>query len=119
MKDRKSQFEDLARHIRSKSQQDALIWTPSNYINSYQTPLGNGVVLITHNEDEVSYGNEPIPEFCLAFINERGETIHSIEAFTKSDPQYELLKDIYYSAYDSYMRTDETYRSMMDAIMKL
>ena len=117
MKERKEQFEKLAEIIKSKSQNDALEWTPSNYSNSYQTPLGNGEILITYN-DPVEYGNAPIPEFCLAFINKKGETIHSINAYISTDPEYEMLRDIYDAAYDSYMRTDETYRSMMDDIIK-
>lgn len=117
MNDRKQQFEKLAELIRSKSQNDALVWTPSNYLNSYQTPLGNGEVLINYN-DPTEYGNAPIPEYCLAFINKKGETVYSINAFINSDPEYKLLRDIYDAAYDSYMRTDETYRSMMDDIIQ-
>lgn len=118
MKDRKTQFENLAKLIRSKSLQYSLDWSPSNYANSYQSTLGNGTILITYNEETDGYNGEQIPEFTLSFINERGETIHAINTFLKSDSQYELLKDIYESAYDSYMKTDDTYRSMMDAIMK-
>ncbi|MDE5886081.1 MAG: hypothetical protein K2H46_00675 [Muribaculaceae bacterium] len=117
MNNRKSQFEQLARMIKSKSQQKALEWSASNYANAYQSPLGKGVILITHNEDEGSYGTDPIPVYSLAFINELGVTFHTIDAYLSSDPQYEMLKDIYESAYDSYMRTDDTYNSMMSDIL--
>lgn len=115
MKDRKEQFEKLAGIIRTKSIQDALIWSPSNYVNSYQTTLGIGEVLITFNEEEPEYG-DPIPEYSLSFINERGETIYSIDAYLSSDKEYDMLKDIYESAHDSYMRTEDTLKSMFDDI---
>ena len=118
MKDRKTQFESLADIIRSKSLQYSLDWSPSNYANFYQTALGNGVILISFSEDDVDFNGERVPELSLSFINERGQTVHTIAAYTQFDAEYEMLKDIYESAYDSYMKTDETYRSMMDAIMK-
>lgn len=118
MKDRKNQFENLANLIRSKSLQHSLEWTPSNYANSYQSDLGNGVILISFSEEEYDINGVQIPVFTLAFINERGNTFHTIAVYSSSDEKFEMLKDIYDSAYDSYMKTDETYRSMMDAIMK-
>lgn len=117
MDNRKSQFEHLAKIIKSKSQQQVLEWSASNYANAYQSPLGKGVIMITHNQEDGGYISEPIPEYSLAFINELGVTFHTIDAYLSSDEDYQMLKDIYESAYDSYMRTDETYKSMMEDII--
>lgn len=118
MINRESQFEHLARMIRNKSRQKVLEWGPSNYANSYQTSLGKGIVLITHNEEDGIYGSDPVPEYSLSFINSLGATIHSIHAILSSDNSYEMLKEIYDLASDYYLMTDETYQSMMDDIMK-
>lgn len=117
MDNRNLQFESLARMIKSKSTQQALDWSASNYANAYQTPLGTGIIMISHSEDNGYYGSEPIPQYSLAFINEFGVTFHTIDAYLSTDPEYEMLKEIYDSAYDSYMKTDETYKSMVRDIM--
>ncbi len=118
MNTRESQFEGLARLIKSKSLQKALEWVPSNYANTYQTQLGNGMILITNNSDDGIYRSEPSPDFSLSFINKRGATVHSINAYLPSDKNYAMLKEIYELAQDYFMMTDETYQSMMDDIMK-
>lgn len=118
MKDRTTQFESLANLIRSKSLQHSLEWMPSNYANSYQSDLGNGAIMISFNGEEYDIDGNPLPIFNLAFINELGKVFHTIAVYSTTDDKYEMLKDIYDSAYDSYMKTDETYRSMMDAIIK-
>ncbi len=115
-----NQYQLLADQIRFESRFNHLTWSPSNYLNTYQTPLGIGTIMIMYDEDaprEAANGY-PNPMYTLSFINERGETFHSLVAIDDADSNYELLKEIYESAHNSYMKIEETLKSMFDDIFK-
>lgn len=106
----------LAEEIRNKASR--LDWNPSNYSNSYELSLGTGHVVITNNNDLLTHNPLAVlPAYSLRFLNERGQTVHSIESDkTRADENKELLEDIYNKANNAYMQTEETLRSMLDDI---
>lgn len=111
------QYKWLATEIRLKSQQGLIPWSPSNYQDTYEASLGKGAIIITYNDLSEGYCEEH-PVYTLSFVNERGDVFHSMNAFSKDQlsPDYDLLKDIYEFAHRSYMKIDETLRSMFEDI---
>lgn len=112
-------FLDLAQRIYDKTKRNALNWTPGSTANSYQTPLGSGAVLIWYNTEEEQYPiNFNCPLVGLTFLNDRGETIGSVNSFDSTDSNYEMLNKIYSLAENNYMKIDETIKSMFDDLLK-
>lgn len=116
METKEDSYVQLAIEILAKSKRDLIAWGPSNYANTYQAPLGKGIIMITFDSDSPSYdpdGNQ-FPMLNLSFINARGETFHSLTAYDEKSTYYELLRNIYVQAHSSYMMIDDTFKSMMD-----
>ena len=111
------QYKKLTEEIRQKSKECLIAWTPSNYNDTYEATLGRGAILIEHNEPSEEYYPET-PVYSLSFLNERGEVFHSIKVFHEfvDTDKFQCLKDIYEYAYKSYMKIDETLKSMFEDI---
>lgn len=110
------QFIRLTEEILSKNKRNLISWSPSNYSSVYQAPLGKGVIMISFDEDGPHSNPEGnlYPIYSISFINERGEKFFSFGAIDEDDLYYELLKEIYQTAHSSYMKIDETLKSMFD-----
>lgn len=112
-------FLDLAQRIYDKTKRNALNWTPGSTANSYQTPLGSGAVLVWYNMQEEQYpADYDVPLVGLTFLNDRGENIGSVDCFDSTDTNYEILCQIYNLAENSYMKIDETIKSMYDDLLQ-
>lgn len=107
-------YRALAEEIRLKASR--LDWERSNYADSFEIELGLGTVIISNNEAQIS--NNPLfdlPLYSLRFLNERGETVYSIDSYGgEGDENRALLEDLYGQAFNTYMQTEDTYRSMID-----
>lgn len=107
-------YRSLAEDIRRKASR--LEWKRSNYDDSFELSLGKGTVIISNNEKILEEDFDAnIPLYSLQFLNGRGETITVIETDgSYVDENKPLLEDIYQQAFNTYMQTEETLRSMMD-----
>lgn len=103
----------LVNDIRDKSKKGLITWEPSSFSNSYQATLGNGAIVITHCDDAEIYDNDIPPTLSLSFLNERGDIFHEIKSYTIKDEGYQELDEIFQSAHNTYMKIDETLRSMI------
>lgn len=122
------QFKVLAEEIRIKSKENRLGWTPGNYTETYEAPLGSGEVTISKNqisEDENASLQLRVVNpwlYSLCFLNSRGEEIYSLITDYKDklngSSDYYLLSEIFECAHNSYMMTDETLKSMFEDIRK-
>lgn len=112
-----NQYRILAEEIRQKSSRGLIAWAPGNYQTTYTASLGRGAIMIAFNDQEDCYTETP-PLYSLFFLNERGETFHAINVYSRdeSNADYQRLKDIYDQAHNSYMKIDETLKSMFDDI---
>lgn len=113
------QYINLAEQILNKSKRNLISWNRGNYDDTYQTALGKGVIMISFDNKEPRFdpeGNQ-YPLYSLSFINEKGETFYSIYSVDKDDAYYDLLDKIYKQAHSSYMKIEETLKSMIDDLM--
>ncbi|MDE6338553.1 MAG: hypothetical protein K2K97_02050 [Muribaculaceae bacterium] len=111
-----STYYRLLKEIKEKSRRGMIAWSPSSYSATFQAPLGKGMITIMFDPElpatlPVDY--DP-PVATLSFLNERGETFNSINAFSTKDDYYTDLVEIYTSARNGYMKIDETVQSMFD-----
>lgn len=99
--------------IEEKSKMGLIGWIPSSNKSAYQTTLGKGSITVWKQTDD--YDENPLdwPIAYLNFINDRGEIFDSVSAY-EYDETYEQLCRIYLYAHNSYMKTDETLKSMLD-----
>lgn len=112
-------FLDLAQRIYDKTKRNSLNWIPGSTANSYQTPLGTGAVLVWFNTlDDQCSADYLMPLVGLTFLNDRGENIGTVNCFDLTDSNYELLNQIYNLAENSYMKIDETLKSMYDDLLQ-
>ncbi len=108
-------FLDLTKRIYDKTKHNLINWTPGSSLNSYQAVLGNGAILIWINEQYPEDYDKPL--IGLTFINDRGECIGTVNCYSSSDSDYEILNQIYSSAVNNYMKIDETIKSMYDDLL--
>lgn len=126
----REQFKKLAEEILKKSKQNLLPWHPGNYTGCYETGLGQGAVVILHNTLSTDFYGNPIddedspPTYSLSFLNQRGDSIGSLDTYIYEkanipslDAEFSLLKEIYETAHNSYMMTDETLKSMFEDLL--
>lgn len=115
---RNNEFLRLARLVREKTKRNAINWVPGSVVNSYQSSLGKGGILIIYDEEEFPLPDGSFnPLIQLSFLNERGDFIGSVNCETIKDENYELLKEIYDSAENTYKKIDETIKSMYDDLL--
>lgn len=112
-------FLDLAKRIHDKTKLNVLNWVPGSSANSYQTTIGSGAVLIWSNMPDEQYPADYVmPLVGLTFLNDRGENIGSVDCYDSTDSNYEMLCQIFNLAENSYMKIDETIKSMYDDLLQ-
>ena len=114
-----SQFIQLTYEILTKSRENLISWSPSNYASTYQAKLGKGIIMISYDSEVSRNDNDgnPCSIYSISFLNERGQTFYSFGVLDEDDIYFDILKEIYYCAHSSYMKIDETLKSMFDDIM--
>lgn len=99
---------ELARKIKAKSETGQINWSRASYIDTYEAPLGDGMVAISKSVMSNNVKNSQ-PSFNLAFKNNRGETFFNLRNMENADhPELlPLLSSIYGLAMGMQMRGHE------------
>ncbi len=106
-----NRIKELANRIKEETANKRLNWVASAYSNSFRLSLGKGMVVLDNNKN-----NPMLPIFAMTIYNEKNSPIDQLTADSSTDENYELLKQIYDLAENDYMKKDETYQSMFDAL---
>ncbi len=107
----------LAKKIKEETEKKALNWEKSTAFFSYRLSLGNGMIVIDWNPvRNMRPDGSQIPEYVLDVYNDRDIVIDSLSAEDSYDENYSLLKEIYDLAESYYLKKDDTYKSMFDAL---
>lgn len=109
-------YQTIIEKIRNNSSKGLISWTPGSYASTYYANIGNGSVSVFHDTepDPMLPVGFPSPIGVIKFMNSRGEEFKSFQVFYTTDEDYELIRDMYDIAHNSYMMIDETLRSMID-----
>ena len=101
----------LAKRIKQETQNKTLEWVKSSYANTYRLSLGSGMISL-----EKHFDMNNIPCYSFTVYNERNTAIDTLHADIDDTDNYNILKDIYELAEGLYLKTDETFNSMFDAL---
>lgn len=117
---KKEQFRKLAQEISTK--QKLMSWSPGGYEDTYCSPLGTGEISIAYNSqyESIEDLSPDTWEYSLTFFNSRGEVLERLITTRQEKDilfsDYKLLHDLYHTADNIYMMTDDTLKSMFDDI---
>lgn len=94
---------ELAKKIKAKSETGQINWSHASYVDTYEAPMGDGMVAISKSSDN---SQNPSESFTLAFKNNRGETFYNLRNIEHSNrPDLrQLLSSIYNLAVGMQMR---------------
>lgn len=102
---------ELAKRLKVETENKKINWAKSTYANSYRLSLGNGMVVLDYNPDKPM-----LPLFSFSILNENGTVVDSLAVNTNADENYKLMVNIFNLAENNYMKIDETFKSMFDAL---
>lgn len=90
-----ARYIELAKKIKAKSETRQINWSHASYVDTYEAPVGDGMVAISKSSSPDS--NNASEAFTLAFKNNRGETFYNLRNLEHTNhPELKsLLSSIY------------------------
>lgn len=101
----------LAKRILEETENKRINWVRSTNAYSYRVSLGSGMIVLESNPDSNIF-----PKYKLSIFNDNNIELDSLEIMNSTNENYSLLKKIYELAENNYLKKDETYESMFDAL---
>ena len=103
----------LATRIKEETEINKLNWVKSSSANAYRLSLGSGMILLDYHPA----GFEPA-YYQFTVHNDRNTPIDSLVAYDNENDKdnFHLLENIYNLAENFFLKIDETYQSMFNAL---
>ena len=101
----------LAKRIKDETGKKLLNWEQSIHANSYRLSLGKGMVVIDLNSSI-----QNLPYYSFSVYNERNMPIDTLTADAGNPEYFNLLKELFEKVRGLFLKRDETYESMFDAL---
>lgn len=101
----------LAKRIKEETMKNKLFWVRSSDPNTYRLSLGSGLIMLSFDPSRII-----TPYYTFSVYNEKNTVIDEIKATPNEQDNWNLLKEIYERAESSFLKKDETYKSMFDAL---
>ena len=105
-----NRIKDLVYKVKRETENKKLEWVKSSYPNSYRLSLGSGMIVLDYTLTDIDQSL-----YTFSVFNDRNIIIDSITV-VNSDDMFDELKQLYALAENRYLKKDDTYKSMFDAL---